>query len=77
MRTSDLVRELCKKQNISLAELSRRIGQSPQNLNKKLKKDMLSVEELNQIAEVTGTGFDLGFIFPDGSKISNETGQEA
>ena len=73
MRTSDLVRELCKKQNISLAELS----QSPQNLNKKLKKDTLSVEELNQIAEVTGTGFDLGFIFPDGSKISNETGQEA
>ena len=52
MRTSDLVRELCKKQNISLAELSRRIGQSPQNLNKKLKKDTLSVEELNQIADV-------------------------
>ena len=77
MRTSDLVRELCKKQNISLAELSRRIGQSPQNLNKKLKKDTLSVEELNQIAGATGTGFDLGFVFPDGSKISNETGQEA
>jgi len=76
MKTSDLVRELCKKQHISLAELSRRIGQSPQNLNKKLKKDTLSVEELNQIAEATGTGFDLGFVFPDGVKISNETGQE-
>jgi len=34
------------------------------------------VEELNQIAEATGTGFDLGFVFPDGTKISNETGQE-
>lgn len=33
MKTSDLVRELCKKQHISLAELSRRIGQTPQNLN--------------------------------------------
>lgn len=76
MKTSDLVRELCKKQHISLAELGRRIGQSPQNLNKKLKKDTLSVEELNQIAEATGTEFDLGFVFPDGTKISNETGQE-
>ena len=74
MRTSDLVRELCKKQNISLAELSRRIGQSPQNLNKKLKKDTLSVEELNQIAEATGTRFELGFALSDGSKISNKTG---
>ena len=50
MKTSDLVRELCKKQHISLAELSRRIGQTPQNLNKKLKRDTLSVDELKQIA---------------------------
>lgn len=57
-------------------ELGRRVGQSPQRLNKKLKRDMLSVEELNQIAEATGTGFDLGFVFPDGTKISNETVQE-
>lgn len=45
MKTSDLVRELCKKQHISLAELSRRIGQTHQNLNKKLKRDTLSVDE--------------------------------
>lgn len=31
MTTSDMIRELCEKQNISLAELSRRIGQTPQN----------------------------------------------
>ena len=30
MTTSDMVRELCKKQNISLAEVARRIDQSPQ-----------------------------------------------
>jgi transcriptional regulator with XRE-family HTH domain len=29
MATSDMVRELCKKQNISLAEVARRIGLSP------------------------------------------------
>lgn len=72
MKTSDLVRELCKKQNISLAELSRRIGQTPQNLNKKLKRDTLSVDELKQIADAVGVDFDLGFVLPDGSKINNE-----
>lgn len=36
MVTSDMIRELCNRMNISLAELSRRIGQTPQNFNKKL-----------------------------------------
>lgn len=36
MTTADMIRELCEKQNISLAELCRRIGQNLQNFNKKL-----------------------------------------
>lgn len=35
MTTSDMIRELCDRMNISLAELCRRIGQTPQNFNKK------------------------------------------
>ncbi|WP_444240214.1 helix-turn-helix domain-containing protein [Eshraghiella crossota] len=57
---------------MSLAELSRRIGQTPQNLNKKLKRDTLSVDELKRIADAVGVDFDLGFVLPDGSKINNE-----
>lgn len=34
MTTSDMVIQLCEKLNISIAELSRRIGQLPQNFNK-------------------------------------------
>jgi len=37
MASSGMIRELCEKQNISLTELCRRIGQTPQNFNKKLK----------------------------------------
>lgn len=36
MTTSDMIRELCDRMNISLAKLRRRIGQTPQNFNKKL-----------------------------------------
>ena len=31
MKTSDLIRQLCEQMNISVSELARRLGQSPQN----------------------------------------------
>ena len=46
MITSDMIRELCNRMNISLAELSRRIGQTPQNFNKKLQRGTVSFEEM-------------------------------
>ena len=70
MTTSDIVRELCKKQNISLAEVARRIGQSPQNFNKKLKRNTLTYAELSAIADVLGVNFELAFTLPDGEKIT-------
>lgn len=69
MITSDMVRELCEKQNISLAELCRRIGQTPQNFNKKLKRGTVSFEEMMVIAEALGVGYEQAFVLPDGEKI--------
>lgn len=69
MTTSDIVRELCKRQNISLAEAARRIGQSPQNFNKKLKRDTLTYAELSAVADALGVNFELAFTMPDGEKI--------
>lgn len=70
MTTSDMIRELCEKQNISLAELCRRIGQTPQNFNKKLKRGTVSLEELISIADVLGVTFEQSFTSPDGIIIS-------
>ncbi len=69
MTTSDMVRELCDKQNISLAELCRRIGQTPQNFNKKLQRGTVSSEEMMMIAESLGVGYEQTFVLPDGEKI--------
>ncbi len=69
MTTSDMIRELCEKQNISLAELCRRIGQTPQNFNKKLQRGTVSFEEMMKIAEALDVGYEQTFVFPDGSKI--------
>lgn len=70
MTTSDMIRELCEKKNISLAELARRIGQSPQNFNKKLKRGTVSFEEMMEIAKALNVKFEQAFILSDGSKIN-------
>lgn len=69
MTTSNMVRELCEKMNISISELARRIGQSPQNFNKKLKRGTVSLEELLAIANVLEILFEQGFTLPDGQSI--------
>ncbi len=58
MTTSNMIRELCEKRHISLAELCRRIGQTPQNFNKKLKRNTVSFEEMLIIAETLGVCYE-------------------
>ena len=70
MTTSDMIRELCDRMNISLAELCRRIGQTPHNFNKKLQRGTVSSEEMAKIAEVLDVGYEQAFVLPDGEKIA-------
>ena len=66
---SEQIKVLCVRQNISVAELARRLGKSPQSFNSKMKRESFTVEELEKIAEVTGVGFERNFILDDGEKI--------
>ena len=74
MTTSDMIRELCDRMNISLAELCRRIGQTPQNFNKKLQRGTVSFEEMAKIAEVLDVGYEQAFVLPDGIRIEIKKG---
>ena len=69
MPTSYMVRELCKKQGISISELARKIGQSPQNFSKKLQRGTVSSEEMLAIAKALGITYEQRFIMADGTKI--------
>lgn len=68
MNTSELIKQICAEQKVSVAELARRIGQSRQNLNKKLQRETLTTEELRQIASALGVEFEQSFILPTGEK---------
>ena len=69
MTTSHMIRELCDRMNISLAELCRRIGQTPQNFNKKLQRGTVSSEEMAKIAETLGVGYEQAFVLQNGERI--------
>lgn len=54
---------------ISQAELARRVGTSPQNLNLKIKRNTLTKEELDTIASALGCTWRAEFVFSDGTII--------
>ena len=54
---------------ISQAELARRIGTTPSNLNQKVKRNTLTKEELEQITEVLCGTWRAEFVFDAGMVI--------
>ena len=74
MTTADMIKQLYEQMNISVAELARRIGQTPQNFNKKLKRETVTLDELKAIADVLDIKFEQTFILADGNEI--KTGNE-
>lgn len=76
MTTSDMIRQLCEKMKISQAELCRRIGQTPQNFNKKLQRETVSFKEMIGIARVLEIDYEQTFVLPDGKKIGISTNKK-
>lgn len=51
-----------KRGNISEAELARRTGQSPQNMNNKYKRNTFKVSELEKVADALDANLKIVFI---------------
>ena len=54
---------------ISQAELARRLGTSPPNLNQRIKRGTLSVKDMQSIADAVGCEWQADFVFNDGTRI--------
>lgn len=54
---------------MSQAALARAIDTTPQNFNKKMKRETFTQEELEKIAAALGGEYFFGFKFPDGTNI--------
>ena len=69
MTTSEQIRVLCVRTGVSLSELARRIDQSPQNFNAKLKRNTITQDELNKIADALGVTYEQYFVLDNGEKV--------
>ncbi|RAU97175.1 XRE family transcriptional regulator [Paenibacillus sp. YN15] len=69
MTVSEQIKILCVRSNISVAELARRIGKTPQALNSKMKRDSFTIEELEIIADAVHAKFKREFVLSSGDSI--------
>ena len=69
MMISEQIKILCVRSNISVAELARRVGTSPQNFNAKMKRESFSISELESIAQAVGSSFERNFVLENGERV--------
>lgn len=66
MKLSETLKKTCKELHVSMSELARSSGQTPQNLSMKLKRDTLSYREFCDFMSLMGVKINLEIIYPDG-----------
>lgn len=69
MTISEQIKVLCVRSNISVSELARRVGTTPQNFNAKMKRESFTVKDLEKIADAVSCTFNRYFELESGDKI--------
>ena len=69
MTVSEQIKVLCVRKDISLAELARRLGTTPQAFGAKCNRGKFSVEDFEKIAEVVDCQYLHYFKLPNGDII--------
>lgn len=69
MSISEQIKVLCVRSNISIAELARRLGVSPQSFSAKLKRESFTVNDLDKIADAVGAQFERCFVLYNGERV--------
>ena len=69
MTISEQIKVLCVRSDISVAELARRIGTTPQNFNGKMKRESFNIAELEDIAGAVNSSFERKFVLKNGEKV--------
>lgn len=69
MTTAEQIKVLCLRSGISVSELARRLDQTPQNFNGKLKRNSVSLEEIAKICQVLDVSHEQFFVMKNGEII--------
>lgn len=69
MQISEQLRVLAAHLNISVAEMARRCGKSPQAFRQKMAREGFTPIELEEIADILGCKYEHYFVLPNGDKV--------
>lgn len=72
MQVEDPIKILCVKSGLSVSEIGRRLNRSPQAFSQKLKRGTLTLDDLNDIALVSGCKVECRFVYPNGDTVEIE-----
>lgn len=66
---AEKIKILLVKTNMNVVQLAKAKGTTSQNLYNKLSRDNFNVNELQEIAELTGAEFEINFVIKKDNKI--------
>ena len=69
MRLDNQIKLIGVKTDLSISEIGRRLNKTPQAFSQKIKRGSFTIDDLNDIALVTGCRLECSFVFPDGERI--------
>lgn len=69
MVIAEQIKMLGVKSALSISEMGRRLNKTPQAFCQKIKRGNFTIDELNEIALVTGCKLKCEFVFSDGYKV--------
>lgn len=69
MRVEESIKIVCVKNGLTIAEVARRLQISPQALGQKLKRERLSISDIESIASVCGCQLECNIILAGGEKV--------
>lgn len=69
MSLSEKIKILCVKSNLSVSELARLTGNTPQNFHGKMKRESFTQKDLELIASKTNSKYEPIFVLKNGDVI--------
>lgn len=69
LRIDEQIKIICIKSGISISEIGRRLNKSPQAFSQKIKRGNMTLDDLNDIALVSGCKLECKFVYPDGDAV--------
>ena len=69
MRIDEQIKILCIKREMTASEIAKRLNRTPQAFSQKMKRGSFTIDDLEEIAMVTGCKLECSFTLPDGNQI--------